>query len=87
VPRHGLAGIAKAPFEVVGFRKGTKTPRLVVPTVDGIGLRHWQDVRPVKSQGFRVFLSAEEVAEIPSERFFDYIERLAEGATERGRRK
>jgi len=27
------------------------------------------------------------VAEIPSERFFEYIERLAERATERGRRK
>jgi hypothetical protein len=71
---------AITPFEVVGFRKGTKTPRLVVPVVDGIGLRYWQEVRPVQSQGFRVFLSSEEVAEMPSERFFEYIERLAERA-------
>ncbi len=66
--------------EIVAFRPGTKVPRLSVPLVDGIGLRHWQDVRPVKSQGFRVFLSSEEVAEVPSDRFYEYIEKLAERA-------
>ena len=87
VPEALPGDYAVTPFEVVGFRKGTTTPRLVVPVIDGIGLRHWQEVRPVQSQGFRVFLSAEEVAEVPSERFFDYIERLAERATEGGKRK
>jgi len=67
-------------FDLVGFRKGTKVPRLMVPLVDGIGVKQWQDVRPVQSQGFRVFLSSEEVSEVPSERFYDYIEKLAERA-------
>ena len=65
--------------EVVRVGPGN-APRLVVPLVDGIGSRHWQDARPVPSEPFRVFTTAEEVAQVPTEKFFDFVERLAERA-------
>lgn len=66
--------------ELVAFRPGTKVPRLQVPIIDGIGQRHWQEVRPQAATAFRVYLTSQEVAEMPSERWFETIERLAEKA-------
>ncbi len=56
-----------------------------MPTIDGIGLKHFADVRPREATQFRVYMTAEEVAEMTSERFFEEFERLAERAMGRKR--